>query len=178
MEQGQDWTPGRVADRLAIQEILHRHCRALDRLQLDGLAALYHPDAVIERSGVGSSVREFVADVGRRHAGVPHASHMVTNMLVDFLGPDRAFVESWCLALEQHPGAARTVDHIHRVRYGDVFERRDGTWRIARRMFVTDHVMGVVADPALAPSMAGRTRGRRDADDPIARARAALGLAG
>jgi hypothetical protein len=106
---------------------------------------------------------------------------MVMNILIDFLDGDRAFVESWCLALEQHPPAnggdgTSSIDRVYRVRYGDILQRRDGEWRIAERTFVMDHVLSARVDPELAPSTAGRILGRRDREDPIVKARIALGL--
>ena len=107
--------------------MLYRYCAAIDRIQPDALIAnVFHADATIDRSGAPFPVAEFVAAVAARHPGVPNASHMVSNMLIDFLDRDSAFVESWCLALERHPPSgpeSRTIDRIYRVRYGDRFER-------------------------------------------------------
>ena len=52
--------------------------------------------------------------VAQRHPTVPRASHMVTNHLIDFTVPDDAFVESWCLAIEQHPAAGdgASIDRV------------------------------------------------------------------
>jgi ketosteroid isomerase-like protein len=176
-----DWSAERVADRLQIGDVLYRYCGAIDRIQPDALMEkVFHADALIDKGGAPYPVAEFVANVAARHPGVPHASHMVTNILIDFVDDDTAFVESWCLALERHPPAgseSRTVDRVYRVRYGDRFERRgDGRWRIARRTFVTDHILSSVADFALDPPAGGRIAGRRDADDAIVRLRVSLGL--
>src|SRR3546814_5041871 len=87
------WSPERIADRLQIQEVLYRYCRAIDRIQTDILASVFHPDAIVDKGDDRGSVTDFIAAVAARHPGVPHASHMVTNMLIDFLGVDSAFVE-------------------------------------------------------------------------------------
>jgi hypothetical protein len=175
------WSVERLADRLQIQEVLYRYCAAIDRIQPGALIDnVFHADAMIDKSGAPYPVAEFVATVAARHPGVPSASHMVTNVLIDFLDQDRAFVESWCLALERHPPAgeeSRTVDRVYRVRYGDWFERRgDGGWRIASRTFVTDHIASGGVDFALDPPAAGRIVGQRNAHDPIVRMRVSLGL--
>lgn len=175
----QDWTPERVADRLQITEVLYRYCRAIDRIQPRDLATkVFHADAVISK-GDPVPVAEFIAQVAERHPGVPKASHMVMNPIVEFTGPDSAFVESWCLALERHPPAGdetRTIDRIFRVRYGDLFERRDGRWLIASRTFVMDHVLSVPFDPSLEPLASLRLEGQRNAGDPLMQLRAELGL--
>jgi hypothetical protein len=168
------WSPQRIADRMQIEELLYLYCRAIDRIDTGLLATLFHADAMIDKGDGVISVAGFAANVARRHPGVPRASHMVTNHLIEFTGADAAFVESWCLAIEQHPGASDgdpSVDRIYRVRYGDLCERREKQWAIARRTFVIDHVMSVMVDPTLAPDMAGRIQGRRDRDDAIERLR-------
>lgn len=177
-----DWSTERVADRLQIADVLARYCRAIDRIQADHLiGAVFHEDALVDKTGTAIPVAQFAADVAARHPGVPAASHMVTNVLIDFLGAHSAFCESWCLALEQHgpaAGESQTMDRIYRVRYADRFERRgDGRWRIAQRTFVVDHVVSVPADVAADPLASGRIVGQRSAQDAVMRLRQELGLA-
>ena len=173
-----DWTPERVADRLQITEVLYLYCRAIDRIQPADLAAkVFHPDAVIDKTGNPVPVADFIANVAERHPGVPRASHMTVNPIVEFIGADSAFVESWCLALERHVPSAeetRTIDRVFRVRYGDVFERRGGRWLIASRTFGRDHVLSGPYDPALEPVGLALLDGVRGAEDPLVRMRARL----
>lgn len=168
-----------LLDRAQIEDVLHRYCRGVDRIQLDVLASVFHDDAIIDYGAVQRTAEEFVAYVGEKHPGVPFASHMVMNKLIDFLSPHKAFVESWCLAIERHPpnaGGEFEIDRVFRVRYGDILEKRDGEWRIARRITVIDHVMSAAVDPALQLPPTDRYQGRRDADDPVMKMRAGLGL--
>jgi len=176
-----DWTPERLADRGQITEVLYRYCRAIDRIQAGHLIGpVFHEDALIDKTGTPDPVAAWAAVVAQRHPGVPAASHMVTNVLIEFLGPDSAFVESWCLAVERHLPTSdepRTIDRVYRVRYADRFERRaDRLWRIASRTFLTDHVMAVPLDAAPDPLGTHRAVARRDADDPAMRMRRELGL--
>src|SRR3546814_15519030 len=71
------WSPERIADRLQIQEVLYRYCRAIDRIQTYILASVFHPDAIVDKGDDRGSVTDFIAAVAARHPGVPHASHMV-----------------------------------------------------------------------------------------------------
>lgn len=179
MTESQSQTIERLNSRVAIQDVLHRYCRAIDRIQPDLLATVFHSDALIDNGPYKGNVGGFIANVAERHPTVPYASHMVMNELIDFLGTDKAFVESWCLAMEQHmpvEGKAHRTDHVIRVRYGDIFERRSGEWRIAHRMTVIDHMMSVPTDPTIAPDFGERIWGRRDKDDPVIKMRAELGL--
>lgn len=175
------WTAERLVDRMQITEVLYRYCRAIDRIQANELiGAVFHEDALVNKNGIPDPVAVWATEVARRHPGVPQASHMVTNVLIDFLGPDSAFVESWCLAVEQQPPTPdepRTMDRVFRVRYADRFERRaDGRWRIASRTFVLDHVLAMPLEGTVDAGPAGRIAARRDADDPVMQMRRELGL--
>jgi hypothetical protein len=169
-----------MADRAQIQEILYLYCRGIDRVQTGILAQIFHIDAMIDKGAGPYPVAQWIGEVAARQPQIPRASHMVTNFLIDFLDEDSAFVESWALALEQHPGPSEGdtgVDHVFRARYGDVFERREGAWRIALRTYVADHTLNVAVIPALAPkSTTVRSMGRRDASDPVLEMRTRLGL--
>lgn len=160
----------RAEDRMKIADVLSRYCRAIDRLDMALLATVFMPDAAIDKGAGGCPVAAFIADVAHRHAGVPRTSHMVTNQQIDFLGANRAFVESWCLAVEEHlpvDGQRPSIDHVHRVRYGDLFVRHEGNWRIASRTYVTDHVMSAPVRADLLPASDGRHQGVRGPGDPI-----------
>ena len=169
MKKASDWTPDRIADRMAIEDVLAQYCRAVDRIDIDLLRDVFHPDATIENGPNTGGVDGFLAAVAQRHPTVPFAMHMVMNKLIDFLSPDRAFVETWCLAMERQTPEA---DLIVRVRYGDIFEKRDGAWAISHRATVLDHVMSVPVAEGPMPLMQGRLVGKRGPDDPLALMRA------
>src|SRR3546814_16261302 len=88
------WSPERIADRLQIQEVLYRYCRAIDRIQTDILASVFHPDAIVDKGDDRASVTDFISAVAAPHPSVPPSSPMVTNMLLDFLAVDRPYVET------------------------------------------------------------------------------------
>ena len=158
----------RVEDRLRIAEVLYIYCRAIDRIDMTLLATVFEADAMIDKGAGPFTVADFIADVSTRHPTVPRTSHMVNNHLIDFVGPDEAFVESWCLAVEQHPphdAADATIDHVYRVRYADGFRKSAGIWRIANRTFIIDHVMSVPSNPVLLPPLDKRGQGVRGPGD-------------
>jgi hypothetical protein len=169
----------RLADRARIQDALHAYCRAIDRLSLDDMKQVFHDDATTDNGHYKGDIPGFVAQAAARHAGLPQTFHMVGNIAIDFLGPDSAFVETYCLALERHPESdSGPIDRVVRVRYADTFERRGGHWKIAERIIVFDHEMAVPLAVGGAPVFgAGGFRGRRDADDPVLVRRRSLGVA-
>lgn len=179
------YSPERLADRAQIQDVMYRYCRAIDRQQLHELETVFHADATTDNGHFVGTIPDFVEAVRNRHALIPQAFHMVANILIDFLAADRAFVESYCLAFEHHltggseqiPDAP--VDRIVRVRYCDIFERREGQWKVAERIVVLDHEMGVPVEMTPLLFAGGRNaRGVRNASDPIVQKRKSLGLIG
>ncbi len=169
----------RAGDRAQIAEALYHYCRAIDRIRPEALLNCFHADALIDNGQGLFEVDAFAAMVVERHAAIPQAFHMIGNILVDFTGADTAFVESYCLAMEHHPGAAQgqLLDRIVRVRYADQFERRDGAWKVARRLVVIDHEMAFKVDPDVSP-FAGvpKHAGVRGLQDPVEQLRRSLGL--
>lgn len=170
------FSPARLADRARIEEVLLLYARAIDRQDLVLLAErVFHEDAVIDNGAFQGHATEFIAMVRERHAPIPQAFHMAGQGLIEFLADGRAFVESYCLALEHHADTEGGVDRIVRVRYADLFESRAGRWKIARRSVVMDHEIGLHAAVRAEAFFGGpRLRGVRGEDDPIERLRKAL----
>lgn len=185
-----DYAPARLADRARIQDLMYRWCRALDRLDYDAMRRVFHPDAIDRHGMYEGGVDGLVAWLRERHRTIPFCMHAVTNMLIEFAGPDTALVETYCIALQRHTGVqslaaiagARTTaatggaEVTAYVRYVDRFERRSDEWRIAHRTVVWDAVTTRDAPPGAAAFDERWTAGRRGQDDPIYAARAEVNL--
>ncbi len=169
----------RVADRLAIQEALARYARGIDRRDWPTLRSAYHPDAFIDQADYKGGLDGLIAFIEPRHLLVEQSMHLLTNCLVEFDSDDGALVETYYLAYLRGAGPdlgeAGTIATRALGRYIDRFERRAGDWRIARRVVVFEQLL---AEPArvMAPFGPGWAIARRDADDPLHRERAAVGL--
>lgn len=129
----------RLLDKQTIAEVLYRRARAGDRADGDLAHTCYHPGAT-ERHGVFDGLATDFIDVvsfTRPREGNPMRGmlHIVTNILVDFKGPDEAFVEAyhvaWCQMVD---GMDATIGG----RYLDTFKRIDGKWAIAHRDVIFD----------------------------------------
>jgi hypothetical protein len=181
MTRGGDRRGLDVADLVAKQEIydvLCRYCRGIDRLDLDLVRACYHPDAVDHHNGFSGGLEEFLAWAETSLRQMDGTMHSICNHLVEVDG-DVAVAETY---VHTTHWTARPLKPSHNAqtgtRYVDVFERREGVWRIAERWAVRSWIrteengLEVHADAALGPV------GRRDRQDPLylARARAATGL--
>jgi hypothetical protein len=133
--------------RVRIEETLYRHSRGIDRNDPVIRASAYHDDATVDAGAGPQSVADLLAVRRREHEHTRHTAHAVSNVLIEFISERVAFVESHVLASELEnadydyswrglqPGAAG-ARVLSWGRYLDIFERRDGDWRIRRRAVV------------------------------------------
>lgn len=142
----------RVADRDEITEVLALYCRGVDRCDVDTLRSAFHPDAIDDHGTFTGSAWEFAAWAVKGGARYWHSSHhSVHNVIIDWVEPDVAQVESYVIAFNRRadtPGAAPRPDwasdsshgtvEVFAGRYVDRFERRDGAWKIAHRQAIRD----------------------------------------
>lgn len=145
------------APEVAIAQVLARYARGIDRLDLDLVRSCYHPDATEDRGRFRGGVDEFIAWLEETLTGMEATWHLVGVPVIEVEG-DVAYSEAYCLGIQYMPGAEEA--NLIPCRYCDRFERRDGEWRIARRI--------AVYEPTVAGRLAGRPLGetsRRDRAD-------------
>ncbi|WKK24619.1 nuclear transport factor 2 family protein [Streptomyces olivoreticuli] len=148
-----------------IRAVLQRYCRGLDRLDEELLKSAYHEDAYDDRGVIRGNAHDFAKQIipllREAYTGTFHTLHGST---IEIDG-DTAGVETYCTAYHYRDG-----DGVRRVeqypgRYVDRFERRDGIWKIARRIVLNEPslVQEVPLDPAEA--QAGFNPSLRDTGD-------------
>ncbi|RYX92196.1 MAG: nuclear transport factor 2 family protein [Comamonadaceae bacterium] len=187
-----DYSPARLADRAMIQDLILKWCRAADRLDYDGMLAVFHPGAT-DSHGPYIGPIEGLVDWVRSVTPASISSHLVGNMLVEFTGADEALVETYVRTIQQYPpeakaklaqltggasgNAASTSDMFTSSRYLDRVTREGGVWRISQRTLIQDwKQISEVTVNALQPKE-GWVVGRRDGKDEVQRMRAELGIA-
>jgi hypothetical protein len=154
-----------VAER-DIRNLIFRYCRGIDRLDFDLVESVFWPDAKL-RYGGEQSPAEFVAG-GRR--GLPLyalTQHSVSNVLIEVDG-DVAKGEAYCQA--RHRSAANgdtpAQDFLWGGRYVDRYERRNGEWRISRRIVVHEWTKLEPVE-GVWPGAAAFVQGQRDPSDVV-----------
>ena len=194
MEQpiSDDYSPARIADRLMIQDLMYRWCRAVDRLDRQGMLDIFHPGAIDSHGPYIGPAEGLVEWILVRHQPIGFSSHFIGNLLIEFASEGLALVESYVRTIQQYPAHAKAqlaqltggasggegaaMDMFTSSRYLDRVERRDGVWRIAHRTLIQDWKQIVeVKQQALQPHE-GWVIGRRDDQDALVLARKALGL--
>lgn len=194
MNSQDQYTPGRIADRMQIQDTMYRWCRSVDRLDFDLMRQVFHPDATDAHGVFNGDVNGLIEWIRDRHVGkIPFSMHAISNMLIEFAGPDLALVETYVRTTQRYPAEATqslgqlsggqlgpdgsAMDLLTCSRYVDRFERRAGEWRIAKRTLVADWKQ-MTPVPANAPQpLPGWETGRRDQEDFVFRERRSMGLA-
>jgi hypothetical protein len=185
-----DFSPARVADRLEIQEMIYRWCRAVDRQDLAAIRSVFHPDATDDHGAYRGDVEGLIDWIGKRHQPIPFSMHQVTNMLIEFADQDVAIVECYVQTVQHYPPQAKaslaelsggangepdtSSELFSFTRYVDRFERRDAEWKIANRTCVQG--LKLIMSPQVATPKANWPTGTRDQNDPIYLARASAGL--
>ncbi|WP_018240535.1 nuclear transport factor 2 family protein [Ensifer sp. BR816] len=128
-----------LLDREAIRDCLYRYCRGIDRADEEALRSSYWPDAHDNHGAYSGSAEGFIAFALGIFKTEPRNIHQITNVLIEFISPTEAAVESYFTALQRGPDGGRTIRQVLLCgRYCDLFDKREGEWRIAERTVVYD----------------------------------------
>ena len=156
-----------IDELLAKQEIteaIFKYCRCMDRCDKELGKAVFHPDAKVDYGaqiyqGTGHGFVDMALG-GHTSAFLTH-SHQHGNILIRIDG-DRAYSETYGhVTLRRRDEAGGFVDHRNFGRYLDIWEKRDGRWKIAERAYVTD-----LDDTGPPTGAVYETTGARDRSDP------------
>jgi SnoaL-like domain len=126
-----------LTDRAAIQDVLLRYARGVDRRDLDLVASCFLPDASYEGALASGTIADALARLRDRLARYDSTMHFIGNQLIEITG-DVARSETYAIAYHRlaEEGAAKlfTVG----VRYLDELVRAGTGWRIQRRVVKTE----------------------------------------
>ena len=126
-----------LADHLAIQQVLYRYARGIDRCDAAVLHAVFWPDATADYGSGEVNAAEWSDQVVVALAAMARTQHFIGNLLIDLAG-DAATAETYCRAYHEIAGPDGSVEMEVGGRYLDRLERRGGEWRIAHRRYVLD----------------------------------------
>ena len=127
-----------LLDRQACEDVLIRYGRTLDWLDQEGQTACYWPDAAIDYGFFKGTAEDWIPVVMGLEAASPCRWHMTSSIIVDIDG-DKAKSECYGLSLGSSQNeAGELIAMIFGGRYMDELEKRDGQWRISKRMYIAD----------------------------------------
>jgi SnoaL-like domain len=130
-----------ISARLEIRQCLARYCRGVDRRDSAMLKSVYHADGTDDHSifvGRGHDFADFLIDLLNKEKNP--STHQVTISMICVHGPDHADVESYYIAHQAMSDAQTGAPLLLNTggRYLDKFERRNGAWKIAKRICTID----------------------------------------
>jgi len=149
-----------------IRRCLLRYVRGVDRLDLELVRSCYHPDATDAHGSFTGTVDEFLVWVERILRRYDLTMHFLGSPLVEFDEAASARVETYGMAFHRAASGPPERNLVTGFRFVDRFERRDGAWRIAHRIAVTEWSR-VDHEDAWWPIPDGMLQGRRDRTDPV-----------
>jgi hypothetical protein len=150
--------------REEITDVIKTLARGTDRLDEQAMASCYHPDGFDDHNSFRGSGTEFAKWVCQVLPHFDATMHFIgsPDIHVDPANHDVAQCDTYCVA---HHVSADT-DMMLGLRYVDRFEKRDGTWLIAKRVCAFDWTYTVPFDPAKKFAFeADFTVGHRDRTD-------------
>jgi hypothetical protein len=171
------YDPDALAARAEIADRMYLYCHCVDRRRWELLEQVFHEEATWWVSSIGgdgpwrpameSSRELFAAALGPTH-------HFVGNILITLSG-DRAVTEALITAYHRvradaplggmFGGTGSAYDLIAGGRYLDRWERRDGSWKIARRRVHSEWRHLQPASDGILASIPLEARGKHDDTD-------------
>jgi hypothetical protein len=154
--------------RAEISDVLQRYVRGIDRVDLEQVAACYHPGAWDDHNQFRGSATDFVAWLDGRLGRHAATTHFLSEPHVRLTEADVAQVDTYCVVHQMSPPdpSGRPTVSVEGLRYLDRFERRDGEWRIAHRKVAVDWRYSSLLDEGSGQPFADDWRiGRRDRSD-------------
>jgi hypothetical protein len=132
-----------------IRTCLARYCRGVDRADADLVRSAYWPDVDANQLDFRGDCEAFIAWCFPSVAKMDFMSHQIGNVLIELDG-DSADVQAQFTSYRRVAAEGGLKGYLGGGRYLDRFARRDGVWKIAKRLVVVDwsHELGM-APPGL-----------------------------
>lgn len=156
-------------DRIAIQDVLAKYCRGIDRLDQGLIAQAYWPEARENHGIFVGRADEFAPWIVRFLGATYRATaHRLGQSYVELAG-EAARAETYFSSLHQlRSGDGSSFEAVD-GRYVDELERRAGVWKIGSRLVVLDFVRQFESPGAALAGVPGLTFGARAPEDPSCR---------
>lgn len=120
-----------------IRDVLYQYCRAADRRDIELFKSCYHPDSTDNHGfyiGNGWEFADYVFPILNQ---LDLCIHSLSNPIIK-IDENKALVETQWFVIHRLRRWFGITDLCHNGRYLDIFEKRDGQWKILHRMAVLD----------------------------------------
>jgi SnoaL-like domain len=148
MSQHLTISPGEVADRLAIRELIEGYAHCADRRDANGQMSLFTADthfvvymkAKDQKPSQELHSREALAPVFADLNKYAATMHFVGQSTILSLTSDRGTGEAYCLAHHLTVDGEKRKLMVAALRYYDTFVKLDGSWLFAERLLYVDWI--------------------------------------
>ncbi|MBP2453872.1 nuclear transport factor 2 family protein [Mycolicibacterium lutetiense] len=125
-------SPDKLADKLAVTELLYRYAELIDAGDFDGVGELLGRGSFMGVAGAPAIAQLFASTTRRfpEHGNTPRTRHLVLNAIVDVDG-ERATARSTFCVVQKTDTVA--LQPIVVGRYADVFARDEHGWFFTER---------------------------------------------
>ena len=151
--------------KLEIEDMLHRYCRGVDRMDRELALSVFHPESTVEIDAAFTGSASALIDwMWERHRSAARHLHNITNVIVSGTDGQTAASEAYVMALlrvESQSGLMVIQTH---GRYLDEWVRFEDRWVIKRRRYVHEFQEIRRLESDMAP--AKQVPSRRDPSDP------------
>jgi len=152
----------RLQARNTIYDLIVTIAAGVDRYDPDLLRSAIWSDAEIDMGGAQTITGEtFAAALKRPETPAAGRMHIIGNHRIRLSG-DRAESESYVMSCQELAAGDGAETRVRAGRYLDRFERRDGTWKLAARLFIDEWSR---LDPVAGRPALGRYAGAPAPDD-------------
>lgn len=165
----------RLEDREAIRDVITAYAHAIDRRRWDIMGNLFHDDAEFVFGTLAGDWRSFVDQARAVIDPCLATQHQLGQIMFSFEG-DTCHTETYMTAMHTIPPGYPVPeifppkDDIYSAviagRYIDVFEKRDGAWKIAKRTGIYDWREFRVVEGIDMSALGQESCGRHDDTDP------------
>ena len=127
-----------LMSRWAIEEVLLNYARGNDRNDLDMIRSCFWPESTHKHGRFEGLSQDFVSFAAKILGALKLTAHHISNISVQTEG-NRAFSECYYHAYHIRTNKNGDEEEAHFYgRYLDLFEKRDGIWKIIRRRGLSD----------------------------------------
>jgi len=143
-----------LESRAALRDLVTDYCLGFDTRDWDRFISIWHPDAIWEigepfgtfnnHDGIREAVYNVLYPVWRE------THHLTSNLRLSFSDPDHA--HGVC-NVDCMGATADDIVQMISATYTDDFERRDGTWKIAKRHVVIHYFNPIPGAEMCAPAV-------------------------
>lgn len=128
-----------LLDKQAITECLLRYCRGCDRFDLELLKSVYWPEAIEQHGTYMGPAAEFAEWIYNTRHFYKSMSHQISPALIEISGAEaRSETYVFCMVVHSEQYEMGAAEYMLGARYKDVFEKRNGEWKILRRTVIWD----------------------------------------